>query len=264
MNPRLTLALAAAILIAGAVSLWWSDRNGPQPDAPAAPASAERPSSPAPPQQEYVLAISWHPAFCETKPGLTECRTQRASDFAADNFSLHGLWPQDGQYCGVSGRVESTDRANRWSDLPEVALSDQTRRDLERVMPGVAAALERHEWVVHGTCAGTDAETYYRRSVDLLDEVNSSALRSLFADSIGRRITSAQVRARMDDAFGAGSGRKLRIDCEDDGNRELISELRISLDGDVMGSAPLARLIRQGRNVSVGCSGGIVDPVGTQ
>jgi len=43
---------------------------------------------------EYVLAVSWQPAFCETRPRLPECRSQTADRFDATNFTLHGLWPR--------------------------------------------------------------------------------------------------------------------------------------------------------------------------
>ena len=80
---------------------------------------------------EYVLTISWHPAFCETKPNLRECRNERASDYAADHFSLHGLWPQDDEYCGVSDSLIAIDNGNRWDDLPEIEVSDATWRELD-------------------------------------------------------------------------------------------------------------------------------------
>jgi ribonuclease T2 len=97
-----------------------------------------------------------------------------------------------------------------------------------------------------------------------MEELNGSAVRDVFADNMGRRITSTQIRAAVDSAVGTGAGRKVRVDCEPDGNRELVYELRINLYGDVMGDTALADLIHAGRNTSVGCNGGIVDRVGEQ
>lgn len=266
MNPRFSLALVALILIGGAIGLWWSD-----PQQAAAPpvqpiSSAEAPVAPDGPAYDgaYVLAIGWHPAFCETKPSLPECRNERTGDHSADNFSLHGLWPQDDEYCGVGPEIIAIDEANRWSDLPPIAVSDATWRDLQRAMPGVEDNLERHEWVLHGSCAGTSTDTFFRRSIALLEEVNGSQVRELLSRNIGRHVSRNQIRAAFDAAFGDGAGRKVRLDCEADGDRELIYELRINLDGDAMGSTTFRDLVHAARNASAGCNGGTVDRVGEQ
>ncbi|MGB5596474.1 MAG: hypothetical protein WBM62_20900, partial [Crocosphaera sp.] len=41
---------------------------------------------------DYLLALSWQPAFCETRPTKTECLTKDTDTFEAGNFVLHGLW----------------------------------------------------------------------------------------------------------------------------------------------------------------------------
>lgn len=264
MDQRISLAAVAIVLLGGALALWLS--SGQQTSVPVAPPPDDVsvvPDAPAPPPQSYTLTISWHPAFCETKPGLRECREQRSSDYAAEHFSLHGLWPED-DYCGVSDRLVSIDDANRWSDLPEIDVSDATWRDLQRLMPGTKAQLERHEWIFHGTCSGASADIYFSRSIALVEAVNASAVRDLLARNIGRHVSRNQIRAAFDAAFGDGAGRKVRVDCEQDGDRDLIDELRINLDGDAMGRASFADLIHAGRNASAGCTGGIVDRVGEQ
>jgi ribonuclease T2 len=213
---------------------------------------------------EYVLAITWHPAFCETKPRLTECRNEQASDYAASHFSLHGLWPRDDQYCGLGESIIAIDETNRWDDLPEIDVSDATWRNLSRLMPGTEDSLERHEWVVHGTCAGANADTYFSRSVALVEEINASAVQELFARNIGRQVSRNQIRAAFDAAFGEGAGRKVRADCEEDGNREIVVELRINLEGDAMAATNLRDLIHAASNAGAGCGGGTVDRVGEQ
>lgn len=262
MRAALTLGLTILALFAGALILWIGERNSP-PGSGAASSAIAAETSPAP-RQQYVLAISWHPAFCETKPGLEECRLQREGDYTASNFSLHGLWPQGAEYCGVSERIADTDRAGRWLRLPEVEVTDATWREIVRLMPGSRDGLDRHEWTLHGTCAGVSAETYFRRAIALTEEVNASPVRDLLADNLGKRVSGAAIRSAFDDAFGDGAGRKVRLDCEQDGKRELLVELRINLDGDVMGTATLAEAIAAGRAISVGCPGGIVDRVGLQ
>ena len=266
VNPRFSLALVALILVGAALTLWLSDGQRKTP--PATTSIAVEPISTQPagksaPAQSYVLAISWHPAFCEAKPNLSECRNERSSDFAANNLVLHGLWPAD-EYCGVSDRLIAIDSANRWDDLPDIDISDATWSRLATAMPGVEDNLHRHEWLFHGTCSGASAETYFARALTLLDAVNASAVQDLLSRNLGKHVSRNQIRAAFDATFGDGAGRKVRLDCDEDGDRTLISELRINLDGDAMGAASFADLVHAARNASAGCTGGIIDRIGRQ
>lgn len=272
MNPRFSLALVALVLIGGAVALWWSDRQQP-PSPPLGPISSievpvepDTPVAPEPPgyDGDYVLTVSWHPAFCETKPNLAECRNERSSDYAASHFSLHGLWPQDDEYCGIGEQVIAIDEANRWDDLPPIAVTDATWRDLQRVMPGTQDRLERHEWVLHGSCAGVSPDLYFRRAIALLEEINGSAVRDLLSRNVGSTVSRNQIRAAFDAAFGTGAGRKVRVDCETDDARNLIAELRINLRGAAMQSTGFSDLVHAARNASAGCPAGTVDRTGGQ
>lgn len=267
MNPRFTLVLVLIVLFGGAGALWYLS-SGDVAAPPSTPIVVE-PADPAPPPSRpaapahFVFAISWEPAFCETAPGKPECRSQTASRFDADNFSLHGLWPGD-DYCAVSDANETADRDGRWEDLPAPNLTATTRRALDEVMPGTQSLLERHEWIKHGTCARANANVYFARSIALLAEINGSPIRELFAGNLGRSITLGDVRVAFADAFGDGAGSRVRLACERDGNRRIITELTIGLYGDVMGTAPLADLIAAARPTSGGCESGIVDRVGIQ
>ncbi|MDF1749406.1 MAG: ribonuclease T, partial [Alphaproteobacteria bacterium] len=131
--------------------------------APALPISAQ--------EIDYVLAISWQPGFCETRPSVTECKSQTADRFDATHFTLHGLWPEPRGtvYCGVSPTIQDLDRRNRWDALPDLTLSHELRDQLDQAMPGTQSGLHRHEWIKHGTCSEMpDAEGYYRESLRLL------------------------------------------------------------------------------------------------
>lgn len=228
------------------------------------------PQEMAPQAASYVLAISWQPAFCETAPRKPECRSQTANRYDASNFALHGLWPQPRSqaYCGVDGATEENDRQGRWHDLPWNHLDENLWQRLRRMMPGTKSGLHKHEWIKHGTCMkGTDATHYFAVSLDLLEQVNTSAMRELFASSIGRKLDGDDIRAAFEADFGKGSGSRLRIACERDGSRQIIREVTIGLRG-----APRPGLSRQDMQEMIaaseptdpGCPRGIVDPVGLQ
>ena len=79
----------------------------------------------------FVLAISWQPAFCETRPSKPECQSQTKDRFDATHFTLHGLWPQPRRraYCGVDAATVSEDESGYWSSLPEPQMSAATSRE---------------------------------------------------------------------------------------------------------------------------------------
>jgi ribonuclease T2 len=268
VERRFSLVLVAVFLIGGAIVLWLS----PQPDV-SAPTTGTQPSQAAPPPiiapagegtfGLYTLAVSWQPAFCETEPGKPECRSLTAGRYDANHFALHGLWPPD-KYCGVDQSLVDADTYDPRSTLPEVPLSAAIRTALDRAMPGTQSLLERHEWLLHGTCSGVTANTYYARAIALLDELNASPVQDLFAGNTGKRLSAEAVSAAFDAAFGKGAGRRVRIDCADDGNRTLIVELRIRLYGDVMGPAKFRTLINRANPGNGGCPSGEIDVPGNQ
>ncbi len=230
--------------------------------------AAVRPPAPVRPEggrggaDSYVLAASWQPAFCETRPSVRECRSGGS---AGNGFSLHGLWPQPRgrEYCDVPEDVRRTDERGDWRRLPDYEASAGTRRALAEVMPGVQSGLDRHEWWVHGTCFKGDAEAYFAQSIRLLEELNRSPVRRLFEASIGEDLTADAVRASFDEAFGRGAGRRVMVDCAADGDGQpMIRELRIALAGDLGGDASFADLVRAGSETARGCRRGRVDAPG--
>lgn len=213
---------------------------------------------------QYVLAVNWQPAFCETSPRKTECRNQREDSFEATNFTLHGLWPQprNNEFCNISSRDRQASNSGYWRDLPEVRLSPALRRELDQVMPGTQSQLERHEWNKHGTCYGTSQEEYFADALDMMLALNTSAVGELFASNIGRKITLQQVRDAFDASFGKGAGERVGMACETDGNRTIVTELTIGLTGDITGPDDFASLIAAASPTGGGCNSGMVDPVG--
>jgi ribonuclease T2 len=213
---------------------------------------------------DYILAVSWQPAFCEGKPDKVECETQRPDRFDATHFTLHGLWPKK-QYCKVDRHIIAADKDDRWNGLPEPDLSDATRSALSEMMPGSMSLLERHEWIKHGTCfPGGEAEAYFSRALALMSQLNASKVRELFSAHVGEEITRDQLKAAFNEAFGDGAADRVRVACKRDGERNLIVEITVGLNGDVKPDSKLADLIAAAPTTDPGCPSGIVDPVGLQ
>lgn len=216
--------------------------------------------------EQYVLAMSWQPAFCETKPDKTECKTQTPGRFDADHFALHGLWPQPkgNIFCGVSTADRAHSEQGKWDKLLEPDLSAETRARLSEAMPGTASNLQRHEFAKHGTCFPGNADSYFRVSLALLEQINASRLRDLMATHIGATVSSEDIKREFEQSFGAGAGDALDVHCVDDKNshRTLISEIRVNLKRTLKETTKLQDVLDHSTRAAGGCSRGIVDPVG--
>ena len=224
------------------------------------------PPSPVAGATNFLLVPSWQPAFCEGRPSKAECQSQTATSYEATHFALHGLWPQPrtNVYCNVPASDRERDLADSWAALPEVTLSAGTRADLDNVMPGTQSMLERHEWIKHGTCYGTDQERYFAAALTAMSALNTSAVQALFAANIGRTITLAQIRAAFDTAFGVGAGERVRVACANDDGRRIIGEITVGLGAPVTATSELGDLILAAAPTDGGCASGIVDAAGPQ
>ena len=88
----------------------------------------------------YILALSWSPGFCDSRPGDPQCAPGR--NYA---FIVHGLWPQYGN--------------GRW---PEFCSIERGLDDVDKMLDIMPSRnLIRHEWDKHGTCTGLNAEGYF-------------------------------------------------------------------------------------------------------
>ncbi|URK87410.1 hypothetical protein LP421_29015 [Rhizobium sp. RCAM05350] len=134
---------------------------------------------------EYIFAVSWQPGFCETRPKRRECAGQTSERYDATHF--FPAWPVADEekllrcICGYQRR----DRKGDWLELPQLAMAEETAAKLMVAMPGTQSGLDRHQWLRSGTCHGGTAQDYYSVQLRLLEEINGSAVRSLFADRIG-------------------------------------------------------------------------------
>ncbi len=226
---------------------------------PPIPIDDERPIPPTG-GKEYLLAMSWQPAFCETHRHKNECESQTDERYDASNFTLHGLWPQPRglAYCGVGNTDKNLDKRKMWDQIKPLGLTEETYNNLMIVMPGVASYLQRHEWIKHGTCYSETPEEYFKESIMLAEELNDSAVRNFVAANIGKTISTADLKAKFDEAFGAGAGSKVKVKCRNG----LITELWINLKGEIEEGTKLADLLKNAPPVSSSCGDVRVDPVG--
>jgi ribonuclease T2 len=214
----------------------------------------------------FILAASWQPAFCQTNQKKAECASQGGDRYDATNFSLHGLWPMRQEYCGVSADQKAADKDSDWISLPAVNLSAETKAALDKAMPGTQSGLERHEWIKHGTCTKMSADDYFATAVDLMGDLNASAVRDLFAANVGKSLKADAIKAAFDKSFGAGAAERVKMSCRRVGNKRVISELTIGLSQDaVLPQAKekrLGGLIQGAGSTSFGCDEGLVDAAG--
>ncbi|MHA3978204.1 ribonuclease T2 family protein [Halovulum sp. GXIMD14794] len=228
--------------------------------APAAPAAPDE-------ARTHVLALSWQPAFCEYRTRVPECERLNSGRLpdASVRLSVHGLWPE-GEYCGVSRRDRATDENGRWRDLPRLAITRGTAERLVRAMPGAESYLHRHEWIKHGTChrAAGGAEEYFTDTLLLWDQLQASEVADFLERRSGEYVETDELRDVFDSAFGRGAGDRVQVDCDRDGGRTLISEVKLHTRGRIHEGADLGDLLRDARSVSRGCRGGVLDRAGLQ
>jgi ribonuclease T2 len=211
--------------------------------------------------KQNILALSWHNAFCETHRYKKECKRSLLSfgkgKYREKHFVLHGLWPQPKSkiYCNVEKDFVSADKHGQWRDLPCLAMDEKTEERLAKVMPGFASDLHKHEWVKHGTCYGTDPQTYFEDAVSMVEQMNTSKVGAFFSKHIGKGVTLKQVRAVFDRSFGVGAGKRVELKCKNG----LVTELWLHLGS---GSDDLGVLLKKGKQIRSRCQKGFIDKAG--
>lgn len=212
----------------------------------------------------YVLALSWQPAFCESKPDKPECSVNDPTVYQARNFTLHGLWPNKsacGTKYGYCGEVKR--QPQRFCDYPEVPLDAATRNALAQVMPSVGAGscLERHEWHRHGTCQTERSDDqYFDLAADLTRQFNESGMAYFMNRRIGQEVRTEEFLARLAAVLGSGARERVTLGCKDG----LLVDVQINLSADIRSGADLDALISRGapKGGSTCGDGFRVDPIG--
>ena len=181
------------------------------------------------PVENYALAISWEPAFCLTNSSKPECSSETPSRHDNHYFSLHGLWPQSGSYCGATSTQKSNDEAGKWSLLPAVTLQAATETLLQTDEPGTMSYLERHEWIEHGTCSGLTQQAYYTPMLALLNSVNASNLGSTVSANVGGTTTLAKLQAAAKLDYGTYASTDIEFLCVSSGGKSYLEEVRLHM-----------------------------------
>jgi len=207
--------------------------------------------------KQNLLILSWHNAFCETYRYKKECKRSMFSfgkdKYSEKHFVLHGLWPQPRNklYCAVSKKYVAMDKHKQWNRLPALGLSDDVEKRLTKVMPGIKSNLHKHEWIKHGT----DANSYYKDAVNLVEQVNDSKVGAFFTKNIGKDITLQQVRAVFNRNFGVSTGKRVELKCK----KGLVTELWLHLGS---GSDDIGTLLKRGKQTRSLCQKGLIDKAG--
>lgn len=214
----------------------------------------------------HVLALSWQPAFCETKPQKPECNIDDPLSYQARHFTLHGLWPNK-QQCGTNyafcGDVNVQE--NNFCDYPRVELSTKSETSLAEVMPSVQAGscLERHEWHKHGTCqADWSEDEYFDLSVDLTRQFNESGMAYFMNRRIGQTVRTEDFLNRLSAVLGPAARDRIKLKCE----QGMLVEVQISLTANLKLGDDLETLIEHApKQIGSSCQETfVIDAIGNQ
>lgn len=191
----------------------------------------------------HVLALSWQPAFCETKPQKPECKITDPQVYQAKHFTLHGLWPNkkscDTHYA-FCGDVKA--QKQNFCDYPEIKLNPNSHASLAEVMPSVTAGscLERHEWHKHGTCeAAKSIDEFFDLSVDLARQFNDSGMAYFMNRRIGQQVRTEDFLNRVAAVLGSAARERIKLSCD----QGMLVEIQLSLIANLTPGADLEKLI---------------------
>lgn len=198
-------------------------------------------------EDSYVLAISWQPAFCEGHQEKPECSVTDQQSYQAQNFTLHGLWPNKkscGTGYGLCGKYKTEKRP--FCDYEPVSIQTETFEKLGKLMPSAAhgSCLQRHEWYKHGTCQTEwDADGYFAVAMRLLEEFNASGMATFMTQNIGKQVMTSSFFEKVDNAFGEQASRRLQISCKEG----MLVDVYIRLPADLPENVALSTLIQQAK-----------------
>ncbi|MCO7223587.1 hypothetical protein [Pleionea sp. CnH1-48] len=205
----------------------------------------------------HSLALSWQPAFCQSRQHYKECREQQKRKAPVGGFSLHGLWPNNQQcqpyryrYCG---QVKQKPKGN-FCSYPDIQLAADIREQLAMVMPSAryGTCLERHEWWKHGTCRDKNPDDYFKLSLILLKQLNESSFTQVFMrNNLEKKVSRAQLQEALAKALKVDIDHKIRLQCKHNNLVEMVISLPASIDPKLT----LSQLVHSARKIAPGNCG---------
>ena len=196
---------------------------------------------------DFILALSWQPAFCETHRRKPECKIRQRKAYQARNFVLHGLWPNK-KGCGIKyefcGEVKS--QPGDFCDYPALNLYTAVRDELDQVMPSAKAGscLQRHEWFKHGACQNQwSMDEYFEQAVDLTRQFNESGIAYFMSRHISEQVSETVFLNKIDSALGKGASKRLQLKCS---NGNLV-DVFVNLPKDIRMGEDLSDVISRAK-----------------
>ncbi|SMC29136.1 ribonuclease T2 [Andreprevotia lacus DSM 23236] len=180
----------------------------------------------------FVLASSWQPGFCEhTSAGPTkpECQAMSNGSLVMKHLTLHGLWPNKAS-CGIGYDTCSTKALN---------LSSATVSYIAPWMPNFyySQDLGDHEWSKHGVCqTKLDDDGYFRQAVDLVKALDASPMGQYIDSHSGGKISKAQFYSTVASYFGTTKAQNnFLLTC----SSGYLQEIRVTLPKDIRSTASI-------------------------
>ncbi|CAK0740827.1 ribonuclease T2 [Gammaproteobacteria bacterium] len=194
----------------------------------------------------YVFAVSWQSAFCETHRSKPECNSATSQSWSANNFTLHGLWPNLAK-CGIDyGFCSPQPKQTAFCNYPSLPLSPSVSKSLGQVMPSAAAGscLQLHEWYKHGTCQKEwTADGYFEIAIDLARQFNESGISSFVDKHIGKKVMTQDFLNEIDRDLGTGAHERMKLTCQ---GGDLV-DIYMNLPATIPATPKLAELLPQGK-----------------
>ena len=197
--------------------------------------------------QSAILAVQWYPSVCKVHRYKT-CK--HPLPFWQTHFTLHGLWPQK-EYCDIPARYKILDKKRAWQKIP-LSLDPRVVNLLETYMPGSKIGLHNHEFIKHGSCFSKDPNYYFLTSIALVSQLNTTKVRYYFLKKRNRYVSTKKIRKMFDRVYFKGAGKRVRFVCK----KGYITEMRLSLGGLIAPNSELYDLLKEAKEVNIGCRGG--------
>jgi len=198
---------------------------------------------------QYVLAMTWQPGFCEHVPGngdKPECRAMMKGTLSIDHLTLHGLWPHK-VACGIGyGNCRG----------PRLQLQPTTIAYIQPWMPNwyYSSNFGDYEWRKHGTCqTSLDDDQYFVKAVASVMTFDSSPAGQYLKEHQGQFISRRELEMRFNQAVGdERAADNLSLLCKGESLYEirllLAKEFEPEAGIDVMVDAALPEKIVNGRD----------------